>query len=42
MEKGFPIAYFNEKLSRAALNCPTYEKKMYAIVRTLETWQYYL
>src|SRR5215470_19535225 len=37
-----PIAYFSEKLSGAALNYPTYDKEMYALVRTLETWQHYL
>jgi hypothetical protein len=24
------------------LNYPTYDKKLYALVRTLETWQHYL
>ena len=36
------IAYLNEKLSGAALNYPTYDKELYAIVRTLQTWQHYL
>jgi hypothetical protein len=31
------IAYFNKKLNGAALNYPTYEKKSYVLVRTLET-----
>jgi len=31
------IAYFSEKLNGAALNYPTYDKKLYALVRTLET-----
>ena len=30
------IAYFSEKLNGAALNYPTYDKKFYALVRTLE------
>ncbi|KAH9792707.1 hypothetical protein KPL71_004239 [Citrus sinensis] len=42
MQKGRPIAYFNEKLSGTALNYPTYDKEMYALVRALETWQHYL
>jgi len=29
-----PIAYFNEKLNGAALNYPTYDKELYALVRT--------
>ncbi|KAH9687341.1 hypothetical protein KPL70_014729 [Citrus sinensis] len=37
-----PIAYFSEKLSAAALNSPTYDKEMYALVRALETRQHYL
>ena len=42
MQEGRTIAYFNEKLGRAALNYPTYDKELYALVRALETWQYYL
>jgi len=36
------IVYFSEKLNGAALNYPTYDKELYALVRTLETWQHYL
>ncbi|KAF8109185.1 hypothetical protein N665_0101s0015 [Sinapis alba] len=39
---GRPVAFFSQKLSRAALNYPTYFKKLYALVRSLETWQHYL
>ena len=42
MQGGRLIAYFNEKLSRAALNYPTYDKELYALVRVLETWQHYI
>jgi hypothetical protein len=42
MQEGRPIAYFSEKLSWAALNYPTYDKELYALVRALETWQHYL
>ena len=34
--------FFSEKLSGAALNYPTYDKEMYALIRALETWQHYL
>ncbi|XP_024016242.1 uncharacterized protein LOC112089725 [Eutrema salsugineum] len=32
----------SEKLSGAALNYPTYDKELYALVRSMETWQHYL
>ncbi|PKI60662.1 hypothetical protein CRG98_018909 [Punica granatum] len=35
MQEGRPIAYFSEKLSGAALNYPTYDKELYALVRAL-------
>ena len=38
MREKQPIAYFSEKLNRVALNYPTYVKKLYALVRALETW----
>ena len=38
----WPITYFSEKLNGAALNYPTYDKELYALVRALETWQHYL
>jgi hypothetical protein len=37
-----PVAYFSEKLSGHVLNYSTYGKELYALVRCLETWQYYL
>ena len=42
MQDKRPIAYFSKKLNGAALNYPTYDKELYALVRTLETWQHYL
>ena len=42
MQDSKPIAYFSEKLSGAALNYPTYDKELYALVRTLQNWQHYL
>uniref|UniRef100_A0A2N9HB58 Reverse transcriptase domain-containing protein n=1 Tax=Fagus sylvatica TaxID=28930 RepID=A0A2N9HB58_FAGSY len=42
MQEKQPIAYFSEKLNGAALNYPTYDKELYALVRALETWQHYL
>jgi hypothetical protein len=42
MQEGRSVAYFSEKLSGAALNYPTYDKEIYALVRALENWQHYL
>ncbi|XP_071933765.1 uncharacterized protein [Coffea arabica] len=42
MQDKRPCAFFSEKLGGAALNCPTYDKELYALVRALETWQHYL
>jgi hypothetical protein len=42
MQDRRPIAFFSEKLSGASLKYPTYDKELYALVRALETWQYYL
>jgi hypothetical protein len=42
MQEKRPIAYFSEKLNGAALNYPTYDKELYALVRALETWNHYL
>ncbi|XP_051134921.1 uncharacterized protein LOC127254082 [Andrographis paniculata] len=36
MQNFQPIAYFNEKLGGAALNYPTYDKELYALVRALQ------
>ena len=37
MQENRPIAYFSEKLNGAALNYPTYDKELYALVRALKT-----
>jgi hypothetical protein len=42
LQEGKPIAYFSEKLNGASLNYSTYDKELYVLVRTLETWQHYL
>jgi hypothetical protein len=36
LQDGKPVAYFNEKLSGPVLNYSTYDKELYALVRTLE------
>jgi len=42
LQEGKPVAYFSEKLSGANLRYSTYDKELYALVRTLQTWQHYL
>ncbi|XP_071914044.1 uncharacterized protein [Coffea arabica] len=42
MQDKRPCAYFSEKLGGAALNYPTYDKELYALVTVLKTWQHYL
>jgi hypothetical protein len=42
LQEGKPVAYFSEKLSGASLKYSTCDKELYALVRTLHTWQHYL
>ncbi|XP_028246720.1 uncharacterized protein LOC114424051 [Glycine soja] len=42
LQGGHPIAYISEKLHGAALNYPTYDKELNALVRTLQTWEHYV
>jgi len=35
LQEGHPIAYFSEKLKRSHINYSTYDKELYALVRTL-------
>ena len=42
MQEGKLITNFSELLSGTVLNYLTYDKKMYTLVRALETWQHYL
>jgi hypothetical protein len=42
LQEGRPVAYFSEKLSDASLKYSTYDKELYALVCTLQTWQHYL
>ena len=37
-----PLHTFSEKLSGPSLNYSTYDKELYALVQTLETWKHYL
>jgi hypothetical protein len=36
------IAYFSEKFNGVTLNYAIYDRELYALMRTLKTWQYYL
>jgi len=42
LQGGHPIAYLSEKIHGVALNYPTYDKELYALVRALQTWEHYL
>ena len=42
MQGMHPITFFSEKLHGPQLNCSTYDKELYALVRALDTWQHYL
>jgi hypothetical protein len=42
LEERKHVAYFSKKLSATSLNYSIYDKKLYALVWTLETWQHYL
>jgi hypothetical protein len=42
MQEKKPIAFFSEKLSGPTLNYSVYDKELYSLVRSLETWQHYL
>ena len=42
MQEKRPIAYFSEKLSGPTLNYSVYDKELYALLWSLETWQHYL
>lgn len=42
MQEGRPIAYFSEKLTDAKKKYSTYDKELYAIVKTLRHWEEYL
>jgi hypothetical protein len=42
LQEGKLVTYFSEKLSGGCLNYSTYDKELYALVHTLQTWQHYL
>ena len=42
IQDGEPLMYFREKLNGATLNYPTYDKELFALIRTLQVWQHYL
>jgi hypothetical protein len=42
LQDGKPVTYFSEKLSGPFLNYSTYDKELYALVRTLKIWHHYL
>ncbi|KAA0037078.1 uncharacterized protein E6C27_scaffold86G001810 [Cucumis melo var. makuwa] len=41
-QKGHPVEYFSEKLSPPRQSWSTYEQELYALIRALKQWEYYL
>jgi hypothetical protein len=41
-QDGKSVAYFSEKFHGPVLNYSTYDKELYALVHSLETWHHYL
>lgn len=42
MQKGHPIAYFNQALKDQALHLSTYEKELLSLVTIVQRWHPYL
>jgi len=42
LQGGHQIAYFSEKLNGSSLNYFIYDKKLYALVRDVQTWEHYI
>ena len=41
-QDGHPISFHSEKLNSAKLNYSTYDKELYALVKTLKHWRHYI
>jgi hypothetical protein len=37
-----PIYYHSETFSQVVVNCPTYDKELYALVQSVKKWKHYL
>ncbi len=42
MQEGRPMAFENKKLNETERKWPTHEKEMWAVIRCLKTWGYYI
>ena len=42
LQQGKPIYYDFKNFNGPILNCPTYDKEMYALVKAIKKWKYYL
>jgi hypothetical protein len=42
MQNSKPVAYFSKKLHGPVLNYSMYDKELYALIHSLETWRHYL
>jgi len=42
MQRGKPISYHYDTISKAVINYPTYDKELYSLVQSLKKWKHYL
>lgn len=42
MQHGQPICFHSETFSGAVINYPTYDKELYALVKSVKKWKHYL
>jgi len=42
MQHGKPICYQSETFNSVVVNCPTYDKELYALVHSVKKWKHYL
>jgi len=42
MQHGNPIYFHSETFNGAVINCPTYDKELYALVKSVKKWKHYL
>ena len=41
MQHGKPICYDSNTFTNVVINCPTYDKELYALVQIMKKWKHY-